>query len=166
MKLLSESELDRYEAFRRSSVKKAIQGIMQVVTGVYPKPQDKALVALSSVAKSMVGELVETGASGKGERRRMCRGGPRPMGRAGLLLLRWLFRMSTCPYLLCPVQHECWPHNVGTLGRWNRGTYTPRIRNCVWKGVWRQPNPRKGADCCSCWAKPRTSLRMGVATSD
>lgn len=62
VKMLSEKELDRYEAFRRSSLKKPMQQIMHVVTGMYPKPQDKALVALASVAKSLVGELVETGA--------------------------------------------------------------------------------------------------------
>ncbi|KDD76090.1 hypothetical protein H632_c360p0 [Helicosporidium sp. ATCC 50920] len=60
VKMLSEKELDRYEAFRRSSLKKPMQQIMHVVTGMYPKPQDKALVALASVAKSLVGELVET----------------------------------------------------------------------------------------------------------
>ena len=35
---------------------------MQVVTGI--KPADKTLIALSSVAKTFVGQLVETGERG------------------------------------------------------------------------------------------------------
>ncbi|KAL6777264.1 hypothetical protein ACKKBF_B20825 [Auxenochlorella protothecoides x Auxenochlorella symbiontica] len=68
--MLDGVELDRYEAFRRSSLKKPMQRVMHIVTGVNPKPQDKSLIALASVAKSFVGQLVETArmlAAGKGE---------------------------------------------------------------------------------------------------
>ena len=90
MSMLTGSELDRYEAFRRSSLKKPLQRVrnekgrsnaaklqssepratllilcarqvMHIVTGVNPKPQDKAMIALASVAKTFVGQLVETG---------------------------------------------------------------------------------------------------------
>lgn len=59
--LLTEAQQDRYAAFRRSTLKEPLRRLMQVVLGLSVRvpPQDKTLLALSSVTKSFVGEVVE-----------------------------------------------------------------------------------------------------------
>ncbi|EFN57242.1 hypothetical protein CHLNCDRAFT_143750 [Chlorella variabilis] len=54
--ILTEQQLDRYSAFRRSSLKKGIQLLMIKTLG--GAPNAKALIALSSVTKSFVDDLV------------------------------------------------------------------------------------------------------------
>lgn len=59
--LLTEAQQERYAAFRRSTLKEPLRRLMQVVLGLSTRvnPQDKTLLALSSVTKSFVGEIVE-----------------------------------------------------------------------------------------------------------
>jgi transcription initiation factor TFIID subunit 11 len=59
--LLTEHQQERYAAFRRSTLKEPLRQLMQVVLGLSTRvnPQDKTLLALSSVTKSFVGEVVE-----------------------------------------------------------------------------------------------------------
>ena len=60
MSLLTESQMDRYECFRRSSLKEPMRRLIQVVVGSgNPKNTDKIVIALAGVAKIFVGELVE-----------------------------------------------------------------------------------------------------------
>lgn len=58
--LMTEEQLDRYEAFRRSSLKRPMRQLVKVVTNSSANPNDKLMIAVSSVAKSFVGDLVET----------------------------------------------------------------------------------------------------------
>jgi transcription initiation factor TFIID subunit 11 len=57
---MTEAQLDRYEAFRRSSLKKPVQKLVQALTGTSIKSQDKSLIALSSIAKTFIGQLIES----------------------------------------------------------------------------------------------------------
>lgn len=60
MSLLTENQMDRYECFRRSSLKEPMRRLIQVVVGSgNPKNTDKIVIALAGVAKIFVGELVE-----------------------------------------------------------------------------------------------------------
>lgn len=60
MSLLTENQMDRYECFRRSSLKEPMRRLVQmVVGGGLPKNTDKIVIAMSGVAKVFVGELVE-----------------------------------------------------------------------------------------------------------
>lgn len=59
MAMLTEEQQDRYGSFRRSSLKEPMKRLIQVVCGTRPDAQSKTLIALSSVAKSFVGELIE-----------------------------------------------------------------------------------------------------------
>ena len=71
MSMLTPEQQERYEAFRRSSLKEPMKQLIQAVAGSKPDSQSKLLIALSSVAKSFVGELVEEGrrvAEGEGHR--------------------------------------------------------------------------------------------------
>ncbi|KAL4434064.1 hypothetical protein ABPG75_000505 [Micractinium tetrahymenae] len=54
--MLSEHQLDRYSAFRRSNLRKPMQLLMSKTLG--GAPNQKALIALSSVTKSFVDDLV------------------------------------------------------------------------------------------------------------
>ncbi|KAL4446821.1 hypothetical protein ABPG77_008065 [Micractinium sp. CCAP 211/92] len=56
--ILSEQQLDRYSAFRRSNLRKPMQLLMSKTLG--GAPNNKALIALSSVTKSFVDDLVAT----------------------------------------------------------------------------------------------------------
>lgn len=58
--LMTDEQLDRYEAFRRSSLKRPMRQLVKVVTASIGNPNDKLLIAVSSVAKTFVGDLVET----------------------------------------------------------------------------------------------------------
>ena len=60
MSLLTEDQLDRYECFRRSSLKEPMRRLVQVIVGGgMPKATDKVIVAMAGVGKVFVGELVE-----------------------------------------------------------------------------------------------------------
>ena len=60
MSLLTENQMDRYECFRRSSLKEPMRRLVQmVVGGGQPKSTDKIVIAMSGVAKVFVGELIE-----------------------------------------------------------------------------------------------------------
>jgi len=60
MSLLTENQMDRYECFRRSSLKEPMRRLVQmVVGGGQPKNTDKIVIAMSGVAKVFVGELIE-----------------------------------------------------------------------------------------------------------
>ncbi|KAL4856050.1 Histone chaperone asf1 [Chlorella vulgaris] len=56
--ILTEQQLDRYSAFRRSSLRKGIQLLVSKTLGGIPN--SKAIIALSSVTKSFVDDLVAT----------------------------------------------------------------------------------------------------------
>ena len=59
MGLLTEEQLSRYEMFRRSKLTEPMRRLVQIVTGTKPDSHNRVLIALSSVTKSFVGELVE-----------------------------------------------------------------------------------------------------------
>lgn len=59
MSVLTEEQQQRYELYRRSSLKEPMKRLIQAVTGSKPDAQNRILIALSSVTKSFVGELVE-----------------------------------------------------------------------------------------------------------
>ena len=75
MSLLTDEQQQRYESFRRSSLKEPMKRLMQILTGHKPDSQSKVNIALSSVTKSFVGELVEEArrVAGEGEGQK---GGP------------------------------------------------------------------------------------------
>jgi transcription initiation factor TFIID subunit 11 len=59
MNLFTEEQQQRYESFRRSSLKEPMKKLIQVVSGSKPDSQSKIMIALCSVSKTFVGELVE-----------------------------------------------------------------------------------------------------------
>ena len=59
MSLLTEEQQERYTVFRRANIKDPVRNLMKAVTGTRPDTQNKVLLALSSVTKSFIGELVE-----------------------------------------------------------------------------------------------------------
>lgn len=59
MNLLTEEQQQRYESFRRSSLKEPMKKLIQVISGSKPDSQSKIMIALCSVSKTFVGELVE-----------------------------------------------------------------------------------------------------------
>ncbi|CAL5225141.1 g7921 [Coccomyxa viridis] len=57
--MMTEDQIDRYEAFRRSSLQKAsMRKLLHSATG--QPPQERLLVAICGITKLFVGELVET----------------------------------------------------------------------------------------------------------
>jgi hypothetical protein len=59
MNLLTDEQQQRYESFRRSSLKEPMKKLIQVISGSKPDSQSKIMIALCSVSKTFVGELVE-----------------------------------------------------------------------------------------------------------
>jgi transcription initiation factor TFIID subunit 11 len=59
MNLLTDEQQQRYEFFRRSTLKEPMKKLIQVVSGSKPDSQSKIMIALCSVSKTFVGELVE-----------------------------------------------------------------------------------------------------------
>jgi transcription initiation factor TFIID subunit 11 len=59
MNLLTEEQQQRYENFRRSSLKEPMKKLIHIVSGSKPDSQSKIMIALCSVSKTFVGELVE-----------------------------------------------------------------------------------------------------------
>jgi transcription initiation factor TFIID subunit 11 len=59
MSILTDDQLARYESFRRSKLTEPLRRLVQIVTGTKPDVHNRLLIALSSVTKSFVGELIE-----------------------------------------------------------------------------------------------------------
>ncbi|KAI8101676.1 hypothetical protein M9434_006743 [Picochlorum sp. BPE23] len=60
MSLLTENQMDRYECFRRSSLKEPMRKLIQmIVGGGNPKSTDKIVIAMAGVTKVYVGEIIE-----------------------------------------------------------------------------------------------------------
>jgi transcription initiation factor TFIID subunit 11 len=59
--VLTAEQLDRYGAFRRSSIREPLRALLRAATSASarPGPNDRVLLVLASIAKTFVGELVE-----------------------------------------------------------------------------------------------------------